>query len=188
MVSFLHSSTDRQAEQFYPATLSSFSLFLNYPDKPDQCRVRVSCAEERKDRSSCTVWIISLISTGLRKQTCMLRWREMVCPIWLTRATGSPLFKSHKYGERTPSHRRPEPEQTLGTFEQGESPVNDLWIQGVSHLPRGAARPLPVPPYTPNTHPLPLPLPPAGILEAPDPLQGMLNGLYNVSNKETTSL
>lgn len=102
MVSFLHSSTDRQAEQFYPATLSSFSLFLNYPDKPDQCRVRVSCAEERKDRSSCTVWIISLISTGLRKQTCMLRWREMVCPIWLTRATGSPLFKSHKYGERTP--------------------------------------------------------------------------------------
>lgn len=43
-------------------------------------------------------------------------------------------------------------------------------------------------PTPPNTHPLPLPLPPAGILEAPDPLQGMLNGLYNVSNKETTSL
>lgn len=43
----------------------------------------------------------------------------------------------------------PELEQTLGTFEQGGSPVNDLWIQGVSHLPEeqpapsGALAPLP---------------------------------------------
>lgn len=59
----------------------------------------------------------------------------------------------------------PKLEQTLGTFEQGESPVNDLWIQGVSHLPGGAARPfrclLPPPPS------VPLPLPAAGLLEAP---------------------
>lgn len=43
--------------------------------------------------------------------------------------------------------------------------VIDLWIQGVSHLPGGAARPfrclLPPPPS------VPLPLPAAGLLEAP---------------------
>lgn len=46
--------------------------------------------------------------------------------------------------------RVPEVEQTLRTFEQGGSPVNDLWIQGVSHLLREATCPfrhllLPIP-------------------------------------------
>lgn len=68
-------------------------------------------------------------------------------------------YKSHSF----PSFQEPQiwgkagsPKvaQTPGTFEQGGSPVNDLWIQGVSHLLREAIRPfrhllLPIPHCTP---------------------------------------
>lgn len=81
--------------------------------------------------------------------------------IYLHAQVGRDSLPSLSYkGHRLPSFQEPQIwgkagspnlEQTPGTFEQGGSPVNDLWIQGVSHLPRGAARPFrcPHPPLRP---------------------------------------
>lgn len=121
--------------------------------------MRVSRAGAERESGRLHSWIISLI----------LRDSES---IHLHVGRDSLPSLSYK-GHRLPSFQEPQIwgkagspklEQTPGTFEQGGSTVNDLWIQGVSHLPRGAAAPSGVS-GSPSPS-VPLSLPPGGILEA----------------------
>lgn len=57
---------------------------------------------------------------------------QTTCPICFIRVTGAPVSRRYSYGEKLGP---PKLKQTPETFEQGGSSVNDLWIQGVSHLP-----------------------------------------------------
>lgn len=120
---------------------------------------------------------------GFQKVDSLAKVEQTACPTSVSRVTGAPVPGATNTGKsRVPPH--PRLEQTLGTFEQRGSPVNDLWIQGVSHLPGRVARP-----FQCLLLPTQLCAPALASSQDPgslDPLGGMWRGSDNVSNKETS--